>query len=110
MVTIHGLTTAYNCQQSTNQSLGGGGGGVWDRFVEQMRVISTSITTQISSFKRYSDIKASVSRVNDVLFSVDATYCHRAHVQSLTNLYVMWSPVAQLLFSRTKKALLISVA
>ena len=43
-------------------------------------------------------------RVNEVLFSVDATYCHRAHVQSLTNLSVMWWPVAQLLFSRTKKA------
>ena len=43
---IAGLTTVYNCQQFTYQSIGGG-----DRFVKQMRVISTSITKQISSFK-----------------------------------------------------------
>ena len=43
---IPGLTNVYNCPQFTNQSVGGG-----DRFFEQMRVITTTITKQISSFK-----------------------------------------------------------
>ena len=47
VVTIACIKTVHNCQQSTNQSVGGG-----DRFFhEQMRVISTSITKQMSSFK-----------------------------------------------------------
>ena len=34
--------------------------------------------------------------MNEVLFSVEATYCYCAQVQSLTNLHVMLWPVAQL--------------
>ena len=41
-----GLPTVYNCPQFTKQSVGGG-----NRFFGQMRVISTIITKQISSFK-----------------------------------------------------------
>ena len=43
---IAGLTTVHNCQQLLMNQWGGG-----DRFVEQMRVISTTTTKQISSFK-----------------------------------------------------------
>ena len=84
-----GLPTVYNCPQFTKQSV-----AVGDRFFEQMRVISTTITKQISSFKRYSDIKASFSRVNEVLFSVEATCWYCALVQSLTNLHVMSWPLS----------------